>query len=115
MTASTPLKVLFIDRDGTLILEPPDEQVDAYDKVRFVDGMIPALLALQAHGYRLVMVTNQDGLGTEAFPLHSFEGPQSLLMQLLASQGIRFEAVLVCPHRPADQCATGSASDARPC
>ena len=102
---STPEPTLFIDRDGTLIEEPADEQVDAYDKLRFMPGVIPALLALQAAGYRLVMITNQDGLGTERFPEAAFEGPHSLMMQVLDSQGVRFHAVLICPHFPQDDCA----------
>ena len=66
-------KVLFIDRDGTLIEEPHDNQVDALDKIRLVRGVIPALLELARDGYRFVMVSNQDGLGTESFPLEQFE------------------------------------------
>jgi imidazoleglycerol-phosphate dehydratase/histidinol-phosphatase len=95
---------LFIDRDGTLIEEPPDEQVDAYEKLRFMPGAVPALLRLQEHGFRLVMVTNQDGLGSAGFPRERFEGPHQLLMQLLESQGIHFDAVLICPHLPGDGC-----------
>jgi imidazoleglycerol-phosphate dehydratase/histidinol-phosphatase len=101
---STPAPTLFIDRDGTLIEEPPDEQVDAYEKFRLLPGVIPALLRLRDAGFRFVMVTNQDGLGTESFPLSRFEGPQRLLLQLLESQGIVFDAVLVCPHRAGDGC-----------
>lgn len=96
--------VLFIDRDGTLIVEPPDQQVDSYTKFRLAPGVIPALLRLRDAGYRFVMVTNQDGLGTPAFPREQFEGPQQLLLDLLESQGITFDAVLVCPHFPADGC-----------
>jgi len=99
-----PRPTLFIDRDGTLIEEPADEQVDSYDKLRFMPGMIPALLALQDAGFRLVMITNQDGLGTAAFPQERFDGPQALLLQLLESQGISFDAVLICPHLPGDGC-----------
>jgi len=99
-----PLPTLFIDRDGTLIEEPADEQVDAFEKLRLLPGVIPALLRLRDAGFRFVMVTNQDGLGTESFPLPSFEGPQRLLLQLLESQGIAFDAVLVCPHRAGDGC-----------
>jgi imidazoleglycerol-phosphate dehydratase/histidinol-phosphatase len=102
---NAPHPTLFIDRDGTLIEEPPDEQVDSYEKFRLLPGVIPALLTLQGAGYRLVMVTNQDGLGTESFPAETFEGPQSLLLQVLSSQGIDFDAVLICPHRPSDACA----------
>lgn len=90
-------RILFIDRDGTLIEEPDDFQIDAFEKLRFVPGMIPALLALRDAGYRFVMVSNQDGLGTPAFPQPAFEGPHRLLLQLLASQGIVFREVLIDP------------------
>lgn len=88
-------RILFIDRDGTLIHEPPDCQIDAFDKIRFVEGMIPALLKLRDAGFDFVMVSNQDGLGTAAFPRRAFEGPQRLLLQLLESQGIAFREILV--------------------
>jgi imidazoleglycerol-phosphate dehydratase / histidinol-phosphatase len=87
--------ILFIDRDGTLIEEPTDFQIDAYEKIRFVPGMIPALLKLRDAGFRFVLVSNQDGLGTPSFPRESFDGPHELLMQLLASQGIEFDEVLI--------------------
>ena len=101
---TTPRPTLFIDRDGTLIEEPADEQVDSYDKLRFMPGVVPALLALQAAGYRLVMITNQDGLGTPSFPEEQFTGPHGLMMQVFRSQGIAFDEVLICPHLPADGC-----------
>ncbi len=87
--------ILFIDRDGTLITEPEDLQVDAYDKLRLVPGVIPALLRLRDAGYEFVMVTNQDGLGTESFPQAHFDGPHALLMHILSSQGIEFRDVLI--------------------
>lgn len=97
-------KVLFIDRDGTLIHEPADFQVDALDKVRLVDDVIPSLLEISRHGYRFVMVTNQDGLGTDSFPQADFDAPHALTLELLASQGIQFDEVFICPHLPEDNC-----------
>ena len=92
---SAPVPVLFVDRDGTLIVEPDDFQIDAYDKLRFVDGVIPALLRLRDAGWQFVMVTNQDGLGSEAFPQAAFDGPHALMLQVFASQGIGFRQVLI--------------------
>ncbi|MBM4217826.1 MAG: bifunctional histidinol-phosphatase/imidazoleglycerol-phosphate dehydratase HisB [Gammaproteobacteria bacterium] len=99
------MKVLFIDRDGTLIEEPADEQVDALSKVRFVPGVFAALSRLQAAGFRLVMVTNQDGLGSESFPTEHFVIPQRFVVDAFATQGITFDHVFICPHRPSDGCA----------
>ncbi|MEL7187631.1 MAG: bifunctional histidinol-phosphatase/imidazoleglycerol-phosphate dehydratase HisB [Pseudomonadota bacterium] len=98
------LRVLFVDRDGTLIEEPEDFQVDKVEKVRLVPGVIPALLEIAAHGYRLVMVSNQDGLGSASFPQQDFDAAHALTMHLFNSQGIEFDAVFICPHMPGDGC-----------
>src|SRR5579859_1782340 len=98
-------KIAFIDRDGTLIIEPPDHQIDSIEKFRLVDGAIPALLKLKEAGYRFVMVSNQDGLGGKRYPRAKFERIQRLLLDILKTQGIEFEAVLICPHLPSDRCA----------
>jgi imidazoleglycerol-phosphate dehydratase/histidinol-phosphatase len=95
-------RIVFIDRDGVLLEEPADEQVDSFAKFRLVRDCIPALRQLRAAGFELVMVSNQDGLGTGSFPMADFEGPQNLLLQVLASQGIEFREVLIDPHRPED-------------
>lgn len=88
-------KVLFIDRDGVLLREPPEDyQVDSFEKFELLPGVISALRDLIAAGtYELVMVTNQDGLGTESFPEEDFWGPQNLLLQILESEGITFRAI----------------------
>ena len=94
MSAKRP--ILFVDRDGTLIREPADFQVDRLEKLAFVDGVIPALLRLRDAGYDFVMVTNQDGLGTDAFPQADFDGPHALMVQVFESQGIVFRDTLIC-------------------
>ncbi len=97
-------KIAFLDRDGTLILEPDNEQVDRLDKVALVPGVIPALLRLRDSGYEFVMVTNQDGLGTASFPAEAFQRVQDFVTTLFQSQGIEFSRVFICPHRPEDGC-----------
>ena len=97
-------KVLFIDRDGTLNVEPEDHQVDALEKVALVPGAIPALLTLRDDGYRFVMVTNQDGLGTDSFPEDEFTRCQDHILGLFESQGISFDEIFVCPHFESDAC-----------
>jgi len=96
--------VLFIDRDGTLIEEPPDNQVDAVEKIRLIPDVIPSLLRLGNAGFRFVMVTNQDGLGSESFPQEAFERCQRHVLSLFDSQGIRFDRIFICPHRAEDGC-----------
>lgn len=98
-------RVLFIDRDGTLIDEPSDFQVDDLSKIRLSQGVIPALLSLIKAGYRLVMVSNQDGLGTSSFPQSAFQASHEFILNLFASQGIHFSDVYICPHQAIDNCA----------
>lgn len=100
----TPL--LFIDRDGTLIEEPADFQIDAYEKLRFVDGAIPALLRLRDAGYQFILISNQDGLGTAAFPRAAFDGPHQLMLQVFASAGLSFRDQLIDASLPADNATT---------
>lgn len=97
-------RVLFIDRDGTLIEEPEDHQVDAINKVRLVPKVIPSLLELQQHGFRLVMVSNQDGLGTTSYPQEDFDACHNHVLGLFESQGILFDEIFICPHLPDDNC-----------
>lgn len=98
--------ILFVDRDGTLIEEPADFQIDAYEKIRFVRDVIPAMLRLRDAGYQFVIVSNQDGLGSEGYPQASFDGPNDLMLQIFASQGIVFRDVLIDGTWPHDNAPT---------
>ncbi len=100
----TPARIVFLDRDGTIIEEPPDEQVDSLQKLRFLPGTIAGLRSLVREGYELVMVSNQDHLGTDRYPQRSFDEVQDFLMTVLEGEGIRFREVLICPHGPDDVC-----------
>lgn len=95
-------KIAFVDRDGTIIEEPADEQIDSFKKLAFVADAVPALRELCANGYELVMVSNQDGLGSDSFPTETFTGPHNLMLQILKSQGIQFSAIHIDPSLPAD-------------
>jgi len=90
-------KVLFIDRDGTLIWEPPtDFQIDSFEKFRFLPGIITWLgKIVRELDYELVMVTNQDGLGTDSFPENTFWPVQNLMVQTLESEGIVFAEICI--------------------
>lgn len=89
-------KVLFIDRDGTVIKEPEDEQIDSLEKLEFVPGVIGALSAISSGlDFVLVMVTNQDGLGTESFPEESFWPAHNKMIEILKGEGVVFSEVLI--------------------
>jgi imidazoleglycerol-phosphate dehydratase/histidinol-phosphatase len=96
--------VLFVDRDGTLIEEPPDEQVDSIEKIRFMPDVFAAMRQARKLGFKLAMVTNQDGLGSPSFPQSAFDVPHQFMMDAFSSQGVEFDAVFVCPHRKSDGC-----------
>jgi imidazoleglycerol-phosphate dehydratase/histidinol-phosphatase len=98
-------RIVFLDRDGTLNEETPDEQIDSLEKIRLMPGVIPALLELKAAGFAFVMVTNQDGLGTPSFPREHFERAHRFILELFGSQGIEFDAICVCPHFKREDCA----------
>lgn len=98
-------KILFIDRDGTLIHEPKDNfQIDSYDKLFFEPDVISSLITLKNNGFRFIIVTNQNGLGSTEFSQDNFNGPHQLMIQIFKSQGIEFDQVLICPHIPEIKC-----------
>ena len=95
-------RAIFVDRDGTIIAEPEDEQVDSIEKLSFVPGAISALKALTGLGFELVMVTNQDGLGTAAFPEEDFYPAQNFMLRTLEGEGVVFDDILIDRHFPED-------------
>ena len=89
-------KVLFIDRDGTLIIEPPDEQIDSLEKLEFYPGVFTWLSKIvKETDYELVIVTNQDGLGTSRFPENTFWPAHEKMMKAFANEGIHFAEVFI--------------------
>jgi imidazoleglycerol-phosphate dehydratase/histidinol-phosphatase len=89
-------KILFIDRDGTIIREPADFQVDSIEKLEFVPGVVTSLAAVARDlDYELVMVTNQDGLGTDSFAKENFFPVHDLIMRTLAGENIKFADVFI--------------------
>ena len=100
-------KVLFIDRDGTLIEEPPvDYQVDSLEKLAFVPKAITAMNRIASLDYELVMATNQDGLGTDSFPEETFWPAHNLMLKTLEGEGVRFDDILIDRSMPADNAPT---------
>ena len=97
MTENKLKRALFIDRDGTIIVEPPvDFQVDSLEKLEFVPRVMHNLNFIKSHlDYELVMVTNQDGLGTEAFPTEDFEVPHNKMLRTLEGEGIVFDDIVI--------------------
>ena len=100
-------KVLFIDRDGTLALEPENYQLDALDKLVFYPAVFQYLGRIAKElDYVLVMVTNQDGLGTDSFPEDTFWPTHDFIMTALKNEGINFSEVLIDKSLPADNAPT---------
>src|SRR5690554_5147045 len=100
-------KVLFIDRDGTIIKEPADYQVDSIDKLVFYPKAIQYLARIASElDYLLVMVTNQDGLGTESFPEEDFWPAQNFMLDTLKGEGIVFDEILIDRSFPQDNAPT---------
>ena len=100
-------RILFIDRDGTLIEEPADEQIDAFEKLKFTKGVFRNLHFIREHtDFEFVMVSNQDGLGTDAFPEDTFWPVHNFILQTLESEGITFDEILIDPHFPEDNAPT---------
>jgi imidazoleglycerol-phosphate dehydratase/histidinol-phosphatase len=101
-------RLLFIDRDGTIIKEPPGTyQVDRIDLLEFLPGAITCLSRIASElDYELVMVTNQDGLGSSSFPLEDFEAPHNMMLKVLESVGVAWKEIIIDPTLPEEKAPT---------
>lgn len=102
-------KVIFVDRDGTIIIEPPieeNEQVDSLEKLEFVPGAISGMKALMNLGYEIVLASNQDGLGTESFPWETFRPAHDKMLRTLAGEGVSFDREVIDRTFPSDNAPT---------
>jgi len=99
--------VLFIDRDGTILTEPEDEQVDSFEKLTFLPGAISCLSKIAKEtDYELVMVTNQDGLGTASFPEDTFWPVQNKMLEILKREGVAFAEIFIDKTMPSEKAPT---------
>ena len=100
-------RVLFIDRDGTIVVEPSDEQLDSFDKLEFVPGVFRSLTFLRQHtDFEFVMASNQDGLGTSSYPEADFYPTQNFILNTLKGEGVEFDDILIDRHFPQDNAPT---------
>jgi imidazoleglycerol-phosphate dehydratase/histidinol-phosphatase len=108
MSNSNPKRILFIDRDGVLIKEaPPTYQLDSFDKLEFYPAMFGNLRKIANEmDYELVMVTNQDGLGTESFPENTFYPVHNFVLKSLANESIHFSEICIDRTFPKDKAPT---------
>ena len=98
-------KYTFLDRDGTLIFEPQDTyQIDSLKNLKILDGVVAGLQELKKRGYALIMISNQDGLGTSLFPQKSFAAPQEKMLKIFRNNGITFDQIFICSHLPQKSC-----------
>ena len=105
-------KAIFVDRDGTIIVEPEDEQIDSLEKLEFVPGAISSMKALTGLGFDIVLASNQDGLGTAAYPEETFHPAHNKMLRTLEGEGVRFDDQLIDPssaeeHSPNRKPGTG--------
>lgn len=104
---NAPKKILFIDRDGTLILEPPDEQIDSFAKLQFYPGALTWLPRIAKElDFELVMISNQDGLGTASYPEDTFWPVQNFIVSTFENEGVKFSAFHIDRSFPKDNAPT---------
>lgn len=98
------MKVVFLDRDGTVILEPPDERVDSVEKIQLFPDTIEALSQLAKRGFSAILITNQVGIAEDRISQKEFEVINAEVINKLQPSGINILKTYVCPHSPEDAC-----------
>jgi imidazoleglycerol-phosphate dehydratase/histidinol-phosphatase len=100
-------KILFVDRDGTLIKEPADEQIDSFEKLEFYPGALTYLPKIAKElDFELVMITNQDGLGTASYPENTFWPVQNFILKTFEAEGVKFDNIVIDRTFPAEKAPT---------
>lgn len=98
-------KIAFLDRDGTLIFEPYDtKQIDSLEKLKILPNIVHGLKKIQNEGYELILISNQDGLGTKSFPMNDFTIPHNKFLECLKKEAIEFKEIFICPHFLKEDC-----------
>lgn len=97
-------KVVLFDRDGTLIIDPPDERVTNEDKISLFRDSIPALSLLAKNGYQVIIITNQAGISEARISISDFERINTEVIRRLTQSGVTILNTFMCPHGPYDAC-----------
>ena len=99
------MKIVLLDRDGTVIVDPLDERVDTEEKIKLFPDTIPALKYLADNNFAVIFITNQVGIFEGRFTLEDFYCINNKVLEMLAPSGVKILKTFVCPHGPADNCA----------
>lgn len=98
-------KYAFLDRDGTLIFEPRDTyKIDTLERLKILPSVIESLKTLIKNGYKLILISNQDGIGTEEFTQEDFDIPQNKMLEIFKENAINFDEIFICPHTEKENC-----------
>ena len=98
------MNIVFLDRDGTVIVDPEDERVDREDKIQLFPDSIEALKYLAEHNFEVIFITNQAGIAEGRINHQDFDHINNRVIEMLAPSGIKILKTYVCPHSPLDQC-----------
>jgi D-glycero-D-manno-heptose 1,7-bisphosphate phosphatase len=98
------MNIVFLDRDGTVIIDPPDERVDKEAKIKLFPDSIEALRTLADHNFAVIFITNQAGIAEGRIDLNGFQRINNKALDMLAPSGVKLLKTYVCPHSPDEHC-----------